>query len=475
MTTHPDSISIQRGKYVATDWLTSSVGFLLFNICRFQLLSLGNEGYGDVWEFLLSGKIIAEQIIVPTVMLGEFWLSGYYNRPYDKSRLQEFLTTLASAIINSALIYLILLINDQTGVRRLNYEVILTLTGLLFLCNYSGRLAITQSARLRFKRKEWTYATLIIGNSPDSRKMARRLENANTLAKSRILGFVPLPGETAATDDMRRIPLSDIEDLCRRENVGQIIIAPESVETEKVLELLYRLYPLDIPIKIAPDTFSLLTSSVRIRDINAEPFIDLTRPAMSEASKNVKRVFDVTVSSLALLLLSPLMGWIALAVKRGSKGPVVYSQERIGYHQRPFRIYKFRSMYEGSEKDGPRLSSDGDPRITPTGRILRKYRLDELPQFWNVIKGDMSIVGPRPERRYFMEQIMREAPYYAMVCQVRPGITSWGMVKYGYATTVEEMVERMHYDLIYLSNMSNFIDLKIILHTVRTIAGGKGK
>ncbi|MDE5875416.1 MAG: sugar transferase, partial [Muribaculaceae bacterium] len=183
----------------------------------------------------------------------------------------------------------------------------------------------------------------------------------------------------------------------------------------------------------------------------------------------------VVISALVLLLLSPLLIWAACGVRMSSKGPVFYSQGRIGRRHRPFRIYKFRTMYENAETGTPRLSSDDDPRVTPFGRILRKYRIDEIPQFWNVIKGEMSIVGPRPERAYYIEKIVERAPYYTLVCQVRPGITSWGMVKYGYASTVEEMVERTRFDLIYISNMSLFIDIKILIYSIRTIIRGEGK
>lgn len=229
-----------------------------------------------------------------------------------------------------------------------------------------------------------------------------------------------------------------------------------------------------MPIKISPDIFSFVTSAIRLKDIYGEPFVDLTTPSLTEASKNIKRFTDTVSSAVALVVLSPVLLWLAFLVKRSSPGPIIYSQERIGLKQKPFKIYKFRTMRTDAEKDGPRLSGDSDSRITPVGKFLRKYRLDELPQFWNVLKGDMSIVGPRPERAFFIEQIVKKAPYYVLVNQVRPGITSWGMVKYGYASTVDQMVERTRYDLIYMANMSLYVDMKILIYTVKTVVTGKG-
>lgn len=475
----PDAI--QRLKYVITDWVTTNLAFFLFNIARFCILytndyrDLLHHDYSSLISYLLQPKLVAEQILIPLGAFIIYWLSGYYTQPFGKSRLQELITTFFSSIFITAIVYLALLTNDQLVHRSSNWGLILILLLLTFGIVYAGRLAITQHAINKLKKRKWHFNTLIIGNSAAARKTAANLSAAKSNLGYHVCGFISVPGEKQVNDSEPIFSIVEIENLCRRMEINQLIISLEAPDEDRTLELLSRLFDLDIPIRIQPDTLSYMTSSIHLQDIFAEPLIDITRPSVSNSSLAIKRAADVVCAVLALILLSPLMLGVAIAIKLNSRGPIFYSQERIGLHKRPFMIYKFRSMRQDAEASGPQLSSDFDPRITYVGRFLRKYRIDELPQFWNIIKGDMSMVGPRPERSYFIKQIVEQAPYYTLIHQVRPGITSWGMVKYGYASSVAEMVRRTRYDLIYLANMSLAVDAKILLYTIRTVIGGKGK
>ena len=267
--------------------------------------------------------------------------------------------------------------------------------------------------------------------------------------------------------------VEDIPALMDTGNVDEFVLAVESKSNKELLGILYSLYRYKRPIKVLADRFNML-SKIQIRTIRGIPLVDVTDNNFSPAAQNIKLFLDKVCSVVALVLLSPLFAYIAWRVKKDSPGPIFFRQERIGYLGEPFMMYKFRTMYVNAEENGPLLASEDDCRITPFGRIMRKYRLDELPQFWNVLKGDMSLVGPRPERKYFIDEIVKKAPYYYLLHNVRPGITSLGMVKYGYAENVDKMIERMEYDILYYENMSLTLDLTILIYTVKTVITGKG-
>ena len=258
--------------------------------------------------------------------------------------------------------------------------------------------------------------------------------------------------------------------------IEEVLIAIERSEQNHILEeIINDLEALDVLIKVKPNNYDILAGKVKMKSIFEVPLVEIKHELMPLWQIATKRIFDVLIALTAVLLLSPLCLFVVLFIKLDSKGPIFFFQERVGINGKLFNIIKFRSMCVDAEKEGPQLSGDDDARVTRWGRFMRRYRIDELPQFLNVLMGDMSMVGPRPERAHYADQIMERAPYYKHVRKVRPGITSWGMVRHGYASSVDEMIDRLRYDIIYIENLSLFNDLKVLIYTFKIVFQGRGK
>lgn len=462
--------SKQAGKYILSDFISASVAWLLFNILRYEVFAI-DEGADSLLDYLQYPGVLGGQVVIPLFWLVLYYFSGYYNKPFGKSRLTELFSTFITVLIGTVFVFFALLLDDIPRSIDIYYKLFFGMFGLQFFITYIPRLLITQSGMRKIKNREWAMKVLIIGAGGKAVRIAHDLYRLGY----DICGFVSEDERTPVKADRNQVlgTVEDIPVLMEKENVDEIVLAVESKNNKALLGILYSLYRYKRPIKVLADRFNML-SKIQLRTIRGIPLVDVTDNNFSPAEQNIKLFLDKVCSVVALLLLSPLFAYIAWRVKKDSPGPVFFRQERIGYLGQPFWMYKFRTMYVNAEENGPSLSSEDDLRVTPFGRIMRKYRLDELPQFWNVLKGDMSLVGPRPERKYFIDEIVKTAPYYYLLHNVRPGITSLGMVKYGNAASVDKMVERMEYDILYYENMSLTLDLTILIYTVKTVITGKG-
>ncbi|MCH8568831.1 MAG: sugar transferase [Balneolales bacterium] len=287
----------------------------------------------------------------------------------------------------------------------------------------------------------------------------------------------PILTESAQEDSLHIIgSISSINEAIDTYQVEDVIVAMESDERLKLVDILDRIDKPNISIKIIPDFYQIISGLNQTNQIFGLPLIEVMPDPMPVWEKSVKRLMDIVLSLIILIVSLPVMLITALLIKLTSKGPAIFSQERVGLYANNFMMYKFRSMYQDAEsKTGPTWAKENDKRITPLGYWLRKLRLDELPQLYNVLKGDMSLVGPRPERPFFVNQFKKDIPLYSRRLRVRPGITGWAQVKWKYDETFDDVIEKTKYDLFYVENISLKMDLKILINTIFTMLSGKGQ
>ena len=466
----------KRAYYIICDWLTALAAWVLFFVFR-----KCGEGFslGEAWQMSIGDyKLWLGITIIPLCWLVLYAIVGNYRHVLRKARLQEFMQTLISTFIGCMVIFFVCLIDDNVPSRTHYYISFLFLFGVHFLLTYSCRLLLTTHTVKQIHSRRWGYPTLIIGGGKTAYDTYLAIENQEVYSGNAFVGYITLGNNSGSAMD-NAMPhlgtLDQLHDIVQQHNIEEVVIAldDEQKSVNKVMQVLGGCG--DLIIKIAPNSRDILVGNIKIDNIFHSPLLTINNRLMPEWQYSVKRIFDAGVSLFVLIVCSPVYLVTAIIVKCTSPGPVFFSQERIGYGGRPFKMIKFRSMYIDAEEQGPALSKDDDPRITPFGRFMRKVRLDEFPQFYNVLKGNMSIVGPRPERQYYIDQIVERAPEYLLLQRIKPGITSWGQVKYGYASSVDEMVERLRYDLFYLDNMSLTTDIKIMLYTVIIICQGRGK
>lgn len=462
-------------KLVVFDYFSALAAWLLFWGYRHYLL--GDLTFWTSWNIFAAKDYVMSLVVIPGAWLILYMLSGTYFDLYRKSRLDEINRTLISCILGSILVSLFIFANDAA-----DYSYFIKTTGrYLFIhtaATLFARLLLLNHIKNNLVEGKVGFNTLIIGGNQEAIDIYKKVSGSQKVLGNIFKGFIYSTKENG-NGMSKHLPqlghLSDLEKIIDEHEIEEVIVAVDSSEHHLLENIITRLSYRPVVVKIQPDLYDIISGSVKTSNVYDAVLIHVYPDLMPDWQRVCKRLIDVFASLIALIILSPLLLFAAIRVRLSSSGPIIYRQQRIGLFGEPFNIYKFRSMYTNAEEKGPALSSTEDPRITPWGRFMRKWRIDELPQFVNILKGEMSLVGPRPERRYFIDKIIATHPHYKYLHKVKPGLTSWGMVQFGYAENVNEMVERMKYDLLYIENCSLVLDLKIMMYTLNVLFQGRGK
>jgi exopolysaccharide biosynthesis polyprenyl glycosylphosphotransferase len=438
------------------------------------------------WLRIRSGWVsytVEPDFLVPMLVICVFWLIvffsfGLYRSWYAESRFDEFVMLFKATTFGVLILFFAIFVDDRGVGSPLHARLLILLYWALILGFVGGGRFLQHTFQRRLLLAGiGLHNTLIIGWSAKARELFDMIRLYPALGY-KIIGFVPVSRETKEAS-YKGIPVLESTDelleIIDEQAIQDVLIALDSTEHDRLLSVISSCDSRTVHLKIIPDLYDIISGQARTNQIYGFPLIEIMPELMQPWERAIKRMIDIGVSFAVLVLGLPLWAVIAIAIRLSSRGPIFYTQERVGKDEKHFSIIKFRSMLEDAEHaSGPVWANKRDPRVTPVGKILRKLRLDEIPQLINVLDGNMSLVGPRPERPFFVEQLSKEIPLYKRRLKVRPGITGWAQVKHKYDESIEDVRTKVHYDLSYIENMSLRMDFKILLNTIAVILRGKG-
>lgn len=454
---------------LVTDFITINLALIIFFAFRVE---------SGLFEMVIMPELFLPMFAIYFYWLIIFTFVGMYRKWFAASRFDELSTLFKATFVGIFILFFGIFIDDYLkGVDSASRILIFIYWGFLFFLVGIGRLIIRSLQRNLLIKGIGRRCALIVGYNE------RAFEVFDTLIEHRGLGIDPEAFVAVHNENIGRSyknikvegTINNLTDLIGKYKVQDIIIALEKENHDVLIEVISKTEGKDIKLKIVPDLYEILSGQARTSQIYGMPLIDIMPELMPEWEKKLKRILDIIVSLVLLTVNLPVILISSIAIKLDSKGPVFFRQERSGQNGKPFKMIKFRSMYEDAEKHtGPVWSQKDDPRITKVGKVLRILRIDELPQMYNVLKGEMSLVGPRPERPYFVEKLSEQIPYYKRRLKVRPGITGWAQVKHKYDESIEDVKIKLRYDLFYIENMSIRMDMKILFRTIFVVIFGKG-
>lgn len=424
----------------------------------------------------------------PMLIVYIFWLSiyvfiGLYQPWFARSRFDELSTLFKVTFYGVIILFFLIFFDDNSSEPNskaypINRSLILIYWGLLYGFSSIGRLFIRFIQRYLLIKGFGRKNTLIMGTGKQAKDIYIEIKDHRGLGLD-IIGFVDLEEKESEIKEIKDLPilgnLSNFDNLVQDNQVKEIIFALENHQNDMLIDIISKCENYNLELKIVPNLYEILSGQARTMQLYSVPLIDINTQIMPVWEQKAKRIMDIIVALMILAVSSPIVLAASIAIKINSKGPIFYMQERCGLNGKLFRVVKFRSMYTDAEtKTGPVWSQRNDPRVTSVGKFMRKVRIDEIPQMWNVLKGEMSLIGPRPERLFFVEKLSQEIPYYKRRLRVKPGVTGWAQVKHKYDENVEDVKEKVKYDLFYIENMSLRMDMKILFRTVLVVLFGKG-